>query len=281
MATSSNLRLRRDGLGLEAGDRGQHLEDRTGLVDGADDRIDEPGRIERGNRAVVVTVVRGIGRLRQDLAGIWIHDDGRHALCLVGGPRGEDLALERELEPRIDRQPDVLAGLPRIFDDDRVRDRPGGDVPLGVDDPRPSAEVVLVVLLDAVLTDPVPIHEAEQVGGERRVGPGTLVGVDAHGLGLEEHRLDLLGRGCRPDAIAGLLVETVGEDDVLLVGRHPGLEELRLFIVQPEQRDELLRHLPAPDGGQLRRHRGESLAVHGRRENYDPAAVVDVAAAAW
>ena len=275
-----DLRLRRDGLGLEAGDRGQHLEDRTGLVDGADDRVDEARRVDGGDRAVVVGVVRGVGRLGQDLARVRVHDDGRYALRRVGRPGGQDLALERELEPRIDRQADVLAGQARVLDDDRVRDRPGRDIPLGVNDPRLPAELGLVVLLDAVLADAVPVDEAEEVSGEGRIGPRALVRVDPDRLRLEEHRLDLLGRRSGPDPIGGLPVEAVGQDDVLLVRGHPGLQELRLVVAEPEQRDELCGHLPPPSRAQLGGHRREPLAIDGRGQDDDPAPVVDITAPA-
>ena len=145
---------------------------------------------------------------------------------------------------------------------------------------RPPSSV-LVVLLDAVLADAVAVDEAEEVGGERRVGPAALVRVDPDGLRLEEHRLDLLACRGRPDPVGGLPVEAVGEDDVLLVGRHPGLQELRLVVARAGAGVmSSVGHLPAPSRAQLRRHRREPLAVDGRGQDDDPAPVVDVAAPA-
>ena len=51
----------------------------------------------------------GVGRLGVDLAGVRVHDDRRHALGLVGDPRGQELLLDGELEAGVDGQAQVLA----------------------------------------------------------------------------------------------------------------------------------------------------------------------------
>src|SRR4029079_17474401 len=103
------------------------------------------------------------------------------------GPRGEDLLLEGELEAGVDREAEVRAGRPRVLDDGGVRDGPTGHVALRVHDPRTARQVGVVVLLNAVLADAVAVDEAEELRGERRIGPAALVGIDAHRLRLEHH----------------------------------------------------------------------------------------------
>ena len=135
----------------QRGGRGHHLEHRARLVDGRHDRVDEPRRLRRGDRLVVVAVVRGIGRHRVDLAGVRIHDDGRHALGLVGDPGGEQLLLDPELEAGVDGQREVRPGGARLLDRGVVEDRQAARVAFGDDDARLAGELCLVFLLDAVL----------------------------------------------------------------------------------------------------------------------------------
>ena len=202
-----------------AGDRGQHLEDRAGLVDGADDRVDEAGRIAGGDRRVVVAVVGRIGGLGQDLAGVRVHDDCRDRLGPVGRPGGEDLLLDRELEPRVDREAEVLARRAGILDDGRLRDEPRCDVALGVDDPGPAGQLLLVELLDAVLAGALAIDEPQQLGREGRVraaaAPAGRRGrAPAPGPGPSSCPAAIAARIWSGDG----RVEGVGEDDVLAVG---------------------------------------------------------------
>ena len=137
---------------VEGGRRGHHLEHGARFVDVRDDRVDEAARRRRGDRPVVVGVVRRVGRLGVDLAGVRVHDDGRHALGLVGDPGRQQLLLEGELQAR---RRSSAAG-PR-----RGRRAPGrptsptsgpaARVALGEEDARRAGQLLLVELLDAVL----------------------------------------------------------------------------------------------------------------------------------
>src|SRR4029077_10434687 len=124
-------------------------------------RIDEARRGGRGDRLVVIAVVRRVGRGRVDLAGIWVEDDSRDALRLIGDPRGKELLLDPELEPGVDGQRQVGARRPRLGDGRVVEDGHAARVALGHDDPRLATELRLVLLLDTVLAATVAVDEAE------------------------------------------------------------------------------------------------------------------------
>ena len=154
-------------------------------------------RVARGDRLVVVGVVRRVGRLGVDLAGVRVHDDGRDALGPVGDPGREELLLDLQLEAGVDRQAQVRAGHARPAT--TVASSSIGlaaRVALGDDDPRLAGERRLVGLLDAVLAAALAVDEAEQVRGEGRARAAADLRVDPLGLGLERQAEDALGRRC-------------------------------------------------------------------------------------
>ena len=169
----------------QGGGRGHHLEHRSGLVDGRDDRVDEPPGVGRGDRLVVVAVIRRIGGHRVDLAGVRVHDDRRDALRPVGDPRGEELLLDPQLETGVDRQAQVRAGRPGLADDGLLEHRLAARVAMRDDDPWLAGERRLVVLLDAVLAAALAVDEAEEVGREGRARSAADLRIDPLGFRFE------------------------------------------------------------------------------------------------
>ncbi len=273
-----DLRLEGDGLVLEGRGDGHHLEHRPGLVDARDDRVDEPVRRVRRDLAVLVGVVGRIGGLGVDLPGVRVHDDGRHALGLVGDPRGEEFLLDRQLEAGVDGRPDVLARRPVVDDLGRIEQRPPVRVAVRDHDLRVARQRRLVGLLDPVLALPVAVDEAQQLRRQGRVGSAARLRIDAHRLRLERDAEEPLGR----DPVADLSGERRGdaprEDDVRLVARELVAQGHARDVVEAEEADELVAGLVPLLGVHVRRRGHEPVAIDGRGEDHGPAAVVDVAA---
>ena len=193
----------RDRAVRQGGRGGHHLEHRARLVDGRDDRVDEPPGVGGRDRLVVVAVIGRIGRHRVDLAGVRVHDDRRGALGPVGDPRGEQLLLDPQLETGVDRQAQVGAGRAGLATDasssiawppaSRSRD----------DDPWLAGERRLVVLLDAVLAAALAIDEAEEVGREGRARSPADLRIDTLGFGLERQAEGPLVSDRRADPVGG------------------------------------------------------------------------------
>ena len=265
---------------VEGGRRGHHLEDRAGLVDARHDRVDEPRRIGRRDRLVVVRVVRRVGRHRVDLAGVRVHHDGRGALGPVGDPRREELLLDAQLESGVDRQAQVRPGLARLADRRVIEDRLATGIALRDDDPRLARQGRLVLLLDAVLAAAVAIHEPEQVGRQARARAAADLRIDALRLRFEREREDPFCIDGRADPVGDGPLQAVREDEVLGVPGQPIAQGDRGRVVEPQDAREFGDGRPAPVRGQLVGRRDQAFALDGRGQHDGPGPVVDVAALA-
>ena len=230
--------------------------------------------------AVVVGVVRRIGRLGVDLAGVRVHHDRGHALRLVGDPGGEQLLLDRELEAGVDRQAEVRAGRSGLQDRRGVGHGVPRCVVLQRDQARHPRQLGVVVLLDAVLPDALAVDEAEQMRGERRLGSAAGLRIQALLLGLQDEagELRVVAGMELPDPIGRGRVETACEDHVLAVAGHARRQVRRRIALEPEQRHELPGDLRAALRREQLRVGREPVALDAGREDHRPGAVVDRAA---
>ncbi len=174
---------------------GQHLEHRARLVDGADDRIDEARRVARRDRpssrcrrTTGRTPRRGSRRCTGSSRPPTRTSPGRRP-TRRGSPARRTSWSPASIVRR--RSSPGVPGSSTTAVSGIWRD---GDVPLGLDDPRPARELLLVVLLDAVLADAVAVDEAEELRGEGRVRGAAGLRVDADRLRLERQAL----RASRP-----------------------------------------------------------------------------------
>ena len=238
--TSLMRRRARDRARLEGGHGGHHLEHGTRLVDARDDRVDEPARRLGRDGPVVVRVVRRIGRLGVDGAGVRVQDDRRHALRLIGDPRREQLLLEGQLEAGVDRETDVLADRARRLDDRRLGHRPPVHVALGDHDPRRAGEGLLVGLLDAVLAVVLAVDEAEQMGSQRGLGSAARLRIDPLRLGLEGDVDDPLVPQRLTDALGHGRLDAARDDDVRPLRGELLAQRRGLRLVELEEADELV-----------------------------------------
>ena len=99
-----------------------------------------------------------------------IHHDGRDAQGPVGDPAAKSSCSSCELEPGVDRQAQVDPGDARATAPRRAGNRIAVRVGDGQVDLRLPGQLLLVALLDAVLALALAVDEAEQLGGQRRVG---------------------------------------------------------------------------------------------------------------
>ena len=263
------------------GDRGgHHLEHGARLVDVGHDRVDEARRVGRGDRAVLVGVVRRVAGLGVDLPGVGVHDHGRHALGLVRDVRGQELLLDGQLQARVDGQAQVLAGDALLGDLGRLGPDPPAHVALRHGHARLAGQDVLVVALDAVLARALAVDEPEEVRGQARVGAAAGLRVDPLGLGLQADADDpAVARGLA-DALAEPGLDAAGEDDVGLGAGQLLAQDQLGGGLQLEQADERVAGRLDPVRGDLVGRGDEPLAVDGRGQEDDAGPVEDVAAAA-
>ena len=283
VAESMNLRGRRDGARVIACGGHEHLHHRAGLVDLADDGVDEDRGILAGRSAVVVGVVAGDARPGQDLAGVGIHDDGRGHLGAVGDPGRVELLLEHQLEAGVDGQADVRAGHAGVHEALGVGDDASRDVALRREHPGAAAEQVLEALLDAVLALAVPVGEAEQPAGQRRVRGAALVRDRPAPAGARARASRAAGPGRDPPwrparRRSGRRVRA-RKRTAYSPPRRERLAELRRRLdVQLEDPRQLAGDALAIGGIDARRVGGEQVAIGRGGQDDRAAAIEDVAA---
>ena len=203
--------------------RGHHLEHGTRARRRSRRRIDEATGVGRGDRLVVVAVVRRVGRLGVDLAGVRVHDDGRDArLARSATQAARSSCSTFSWRPASMVRRRSVPGRAGLADDRVLEHRPAARVALRDDDPRLAGERRLVVLLDAVLAAALAVDEAEQVRGERRARSATDLRIDALGLRLERQAEDPLGVDRGTDPVGRRPVQAVAQDDVAWRCRSAG-----------------------------------------------------------
>ncbi len=176
---------------LEGGRRGHHLEDRARLVDARHDRIDEARRVRRGDRLVVVGVVRRIARLGVDLAGVGVDDDGRDPLCPVGDPGGEQLLLDAcNWRPASIVSRTSVPATPAWVTLAVSIIGPAAGVAIGDDDLRACRRASTAMPARRRTDRRRPVDEAEEVRRQSRLRTAAGLRIDPLGLRFERQPED-------------------------------------------------------------------------------------------
>jgi hypothetical protein len=215
-----------------------------------------------------------------DLARVRVHHDRRDALGAVGDPGVEDRLLDGELEPGVDRQPDVRSGHAGLVDDGGLRDRAGVDVALSEQDARRAGEQLLVALLDAVLADALAVDEADEVRRERRIRAAARLRVGPQRLRLERHVRERPAADRRGNPLRDVRRDVARKDDVLATGPDAVVERLAAGGVELQDPGELVDEVAALVRLDLVRRDHDAVAFDARGEHDRPAPVVDRAAGA-
>jgi hypothetical protein len=209
-----------------------------------------------------------------------VHHDRRHVDGAVGDPRREQLLLDRELQPGVDREAQVGARNAGLVDDRGLGNRPGIHVALREQDARRAGQKLLVLLLDAVLADALPVDEPDDVGGERRLRTAAGLRMGPDRLGLERHVGQVAGHHGRADPVGQERIDLAGDDDVRAPAAEPLVERHAGRRVEGEDPGQAGADLPSLVGRQLVGGDGNPVALDRRREHDQAASVIDRAAGA-
>ncbi len=208
------------------GERAGHeerLHDRPGLEAVAHDPIAAPVDVALG---VVVRVVPGDARQREDLARRGIDDGEGAALRLVGAHRRVELALGHVLDALVDREDDVVAleGLGLLAS---LEDEAPAPVAQAADLLDLAAQVFVEGELEPVLALRVGRHEPED--GARQLAAGVV----AVALAFDGETPDGVGLALRVSQIADRLGLVAG-DATLDPREPPARRQLGVDVVRVE-----------------------------------------------
>ena len=157
---------------------------------------------------VVVGVVDGCARHREDLTRVRVHDHDAAALRLVGLERSHQLTFREELNGLVDGEVDVVPGQRCFVLNALGEDETSGAITQTANLLGATPELIVEGEFETVATDAVWRDEAEERAGQ------LTVGIEATSLPLDDepaHRVPLAAIG-------------KGADGLDLVWRHAALE---------------------------------------------------------